>query len=115
MPQRVRDTAGLPYHRRPRIRHRHIRHAELYALAALIAVDRQAARDMQQLTAMLGDGVAELLPDRTKCDAVDDRAVAGFQPPPHMRLSNLVGIDELMRRQRDHRLRIAAAEGAGAI
>ena len=70
---------------------------------------------MQGLAAILRQRVAELLADRAERDAVDDRAVAGFEPQPQMRLPDFVGINQLMRRQRDDRLRIAAAERTGAI
>jgi hypothetical protein len=65
---------------------------------------------MQRMAAMLGQSVAEPLPDRAKCDAVDDCAVAGFEPHAHMGLAHFIGIHQLMRRQCHHRLRIAAAE-----
>src|SRR5260370_39103881 len=70
---------------------------------------------MQRLAAVLRQCVAELLPDRTKGDAVDDGTVTGFEAEAQMRLADFISIDELMRRQRDHRLRIAAAERTGAI
>src|ERR1700686_933107 len=88
----------LPDHRRPLIRYGHVEHAELYALGALPAVDRERARDMQRLAAMLGQRVAEFLSDRAERDAVDDRAVAGFEPQAQMRLPHFIGIDQLMRR-----------------
>src|SRR6516164_9972592 len=70
---------------------------------------------MQDLPAMRGQCVAELLADRAERDAVDDRAVAGLEANAQMRLSDLVGEHELMRWQRQNRLGIAAAEGTGAI
>ena len=67
---------------------------------------------MQRLAAIRDQRVAELLPDRAKRDAVDDGAVAGFEADAQMRLPDFIGIDQLVRRQRDDRLRIAAAERA---
>ena len=71
--------------------------------------------DMHGWPRCCGQRVAERLADRAKRDGVDDRAVAGLEPHAHMRLPDFVGIDELMRRQRDHRLGIAGAERAGAV
>ena len=48
----------------------------------------------------------------TKRDAIDNRTVAGFEPHPDVCLADFVGIDQLVRRQRDHWLGIAAAERA---
>ena len=59
---------------------------------------------MQLLAAIGHQRVAELLADRAERDAVDDGAVARLEAQPQMRLPDLVGIDELMRRQRQHRL-----------
>ena len=56
----------------------------------------------------------ELLPGGAERDGVDDRAVAGAQPRAHMGLPDLVGIDEGVGGERDHRLRIAGAEGTRA-
>ena len=67
------------------------------------------------LATMFGQRVAELLAERAKRDPVDDGAVAGFEAQPQMRLADLVGIDELVRRQCQHNFRIAAAERTGAI
>ena len=58
--------------------------------------------------------LAELLPDRAECDGVDGAAVAGLQPGAHMGLADLLGIGDGVGGQRDHRLRIAGAERAGA-
>jgi hypothetical protein len=69
----------LANHRRTLIRHRDIEHAELDALAALIAVDRKRARDMQDLAALGQQRIAELLADRAKRDGIDHGAVAGLE------------------------------------
>src|SRR5487761_2580813 len=105
----------LPDHRWPLVRHRHVEHAQLHALGALPSVDRERSRDMQRLAAMRYKRVAEFLPDRPERDAVHNSAVAGFEPHAQMRLPDFVVIDQLVRRQRDHRLGIAAAEWSGAI
>ena len=96
----------------PVIRRRDIEHAQLHALIALPAIDRERSRHMQGLAAIGDQRVAELLPDRSKRDAVDDGAVAGLEADAQMRLPHFIGIDQLMRRQRDDGFRIAAAEGA---
>src|SRR3954453_8797236 len=70
---------------------------------------------MQLLAAIGNERVAKLLSDRTKRDAVDDGAVARLEAYPQMRLSPLVGIDELVCRQRQHDFRIAAAKGTCAV
>ena len=59
--------------------------------------------------------MAELLADRPERDAVDHGAVAGLEAHAQMRLAHFVGIDQLMRRQRNHRLRIAGPERPGAV
>src|SRR6266851_2236656 len=88
----------LPDHRRSLIRRGDIEHAQLHAFGALPAIDRERSGDMQRLPAMPNQRIAELLPDRTKRDAVDDRAIARFEPHPQMRLPDLVGVNQLMRR-----------------
>ena len=70
---------------------------------------------MQLLAAIGEKRMTQLLPDRSERDAVDDRAVAGLEAQPQMRLPDLLGKDELMCRQRQHRLGIAAAKRSGAI
>ena len=67
---------------------------------------------MQRLAAILRQRMSKLLADGAKRDAVDDGAVAGLEPHPQMRLPHFIGINQLMRRQRQHRLGIAAAEPA---
>ena len=47
--------------------------------------------------------------------ALSAAAVGGFQPHPHMRLADLLGISHRMRRQRNHRLGIARSERPGAL
>src|SRR4051812_24168203 len=105
----------LPDHRRTMVRHGDVEHAQLHPLDALVAVDREGAGDMQDLAAMRKQGIAELLADRAERDGVHHGAVAGLEAQLQMRLPDLVGIDQLMRRQRDDRLGIAAAERAGAV
>src|SRR5882757_9679637 len=105
----------LSDHRRALIRHRDVEHTELHTFGALPTVDCERARHMQLLAAILRQGAAELLSDRAECDTVDDGTVTGLEAQPQMRLPDLVGVDQLMRRQRDHRLRIGAAEGTRAI
>src|SRR5579864_9201858 len=69
----------LPDHRWPLIRRSDIEHAQLHALASLPAVDRERSRHMQILAAMGDKRIAELLSDRPKRDAVDDRTIARFE------------------------------------
>ena len=52
-PQSGMIQKRLPYHRRPLVRHGDIEHAQLHALGALPAVDRERSRHMQRLAAML--------------------------------------------------------------
>src|SRR6204780_1177536 len=84
--ERGSAPTGSPYHRRPLIRHGDIEHAQLHPLGALIAIDRERSRDMQRLAAICRQRVAKLLADRAERDAVDDGAVAGFEPDTQMRL-----------------------------
>jgi len=52
---------------------------------------------------------------RAKRDAVDNRAVDGFEPDPQVRLTQLRRIDQLMRRQRDHGLGITGSNGPARL
>src|SRR5437016_3271916 len=70
---------------------------------------------MQLLTTVGNKRIAELLADRTEGDAVDDRAIAGLEAQSQMRLAYFVGVDELMRRQCQHHVRIAAPERTCAV
>src|SRR3989442_15765347 len=88
----------LPDHRRSLIRHGDVEDAQLHALGALPAIERERSRDMQRLPAMADQRVAELLADRAKRDAIDDRAVARLEPQAQMRLPHFIGVNQLMRR-----------------
>src|SRR5689334_6038747 len=105
----------LSDHRRALVGHGDIRHTHLHTFGALPTVYRERACDMQLLAAVLYQRMAELLSHGTECHRIHDGAVAGFEAQPQMRLPDLVGEHELMRRQRDHGLRIAGPEGTGAI
>src|SRR6202034_3310551 len=48
--------------------------------------DRNASRYSERLSGILGQRMTEFLADAAKRDAVDDGAVAGFEPHPQMRL-----------------------------
>src|SRR5581483_10222534 len=111
----VARLLGLPDQRRSLLGQRYVEHPQLYPLDALIAIHAERTRDMQRLPTMLGQRIAELLADRAERHAVDDCTIAGLEAQPQMGLADLIGIDELVRRQRQHRLRISAAERTGAI
>ena len=51
---------NLPDHGRSLIRHGDVDHAQLHALGALVAIDRERSCDMQRLPAVLRQCVAEL-------------------------------------------------------
>src|SRR3977135_3639593 len=51
----------LPYHRRSVIRRGDVEHAQLHALGALPAIDRERSRDMQRLPEVRHQGGADLL------------------------------------------------------
>src|SRR5207247_8998805 len=108
-----RSALALPDHGRALIGHGDVEHPKLHAFGALPTVHRERSRDMQWLAAILRQRVAELLSDRAERDAIDDRAVAGFEPHAQMRLAYLIGIDQLVCRQRNDGLRIAGAERPG--
>src|SRR5438552_4906095 len=65
-------------------RYRDIGDPKLHPLCALVAVDGKGSRDMQRLAAVVGERAAEFLADRAKRDAIDDSAVARFQPNAQM-------------------------------
>src|SRR5215475_10071508 len=89
----------------------HIDEPQLRPLDAVPAVEAQCAGRMHALPARLRKRAPKLLSDGAKSDGVEDRAVAGAQSHPHMRLSHLVGIDQGVRRKRNDRLGVARAEG----
>src|SRR5690348_2457615 len=105
----------LSDHRRPLIGHGDIEHAKLHALRSLIAVDRKRSRDVEDLSALREQRIAEFLAERAERHAVDDGAVARLEAQPQMSLADLVGEHELMRWQRHDRLGIAGTKGTCAI
>src|SRR5262245_39018264 len=93
---------------------RHVDQSKLHTLFALPAVNRQAADGVQLEPAALHDRRSERLTRRTERNGVDNGAIAGTQPHPDVRLTDLLGIRNRMRRQRQHRLRVACTERTGA-
>src|SRR5262245_39902899 len=70
---------------------------------------------MDELVALLAQRVAELLADRSKSHAIDNRAVARFETNTEMRLPHFIRKNELMGRQCKYGLGIAAAKRTRAI
>src|SRR4051794_38606600 len=93
----------------------HVGDTQLHPFSTLPAVNCEIARDMQQLPTIFRERAAELLADGAEGNAVNECAVAGLQANAQVRLPDLLGVSQLMRRQRDQRLRIAAAERSGAL
>src|SRR5262249_11770523 len=92
----------LPDHRRPLVGHRDIGHTHLHTFGSLPTVHGERTSDMQLLAAILHQRIAELLSHGAECHGVHHGAITGLQAQPQMRLSHLLGENELVRRQRDH-------------
>ena len=65
---------------------------------------------MQRLASMFKKCVAKFAAYRTKCDAIEDRAIARLESYAQMRFADDIGINQLMRRQRNQRLRVSCAK-----
>src|SRR4051812_31941284 len=78
--------AGLSYYGGAMVRRGDVEHAQLYPLRALPAVHRERPGYVQRLSTMRKQRISKFLSDRTKCHAIHDGAIAGFQAHTQMRL-----------------------------